>query len=151
MCVFYRVSVEHVSVIPTTLGAERTTERTVGEERRTPREKRRVSLSVHVQSKVGRAGAMNPRSACLGLVTAIVVLASGAVFLVHGGKSDKHHDKMSNMISSNSVSQQCKPDHLTVYKVILHTYWNERLFPKHFPQWRPPAQWTKLVGTSIKK
>lgn len=40
----------------------------------------------------------------------------------------------------------CEPDHLTVYRVICNTFWNDRLFPKHFPLWRPPAQWTKLVG-----
>ena len=44
------------------------------------------------------------------------------------------------------ASKVCEPDHLTVYRVIVNTFWNDRLFPKHFPQWRPPAQWTKLVG-----
>lgn len=93
---------------------------------------------------------MNARRVCVGLAAALVVLTSGTVFIVHGGKSDKHYDKITNMLNSNvAVGKQCQPDHLTVYKVILHTYWNERLFPKHFPQWRPPAQWTKLVGNVI--
>lgn len=43
----------------------------------------------------------------------------------------------------------CQPDRLTVYRVTLNTFWNPRNFPKHYPQWRPPAQWSKLVGGSI--
>ena len=40
----------------------------------------------------------------------------------------------------------CQPDRLTVYRVTLNTVWSPRNFPKHYPQWRPPAQWSKLVG-----
>ena len=52
--------------------------------------------------------------------------------------ADSVHDK--------DHSKVCEPDHLTVYRVILNTFWNEKNFPKHFPQWRPPAQWSKIVG-----
>ncbi|XP_046648077.1 spondin-1-like isoform X1 [Daphnia pulicaria] len=45
----------------------------------------------------------------------------------------------------------CQPDRLTVYRVTLNTFWNPRNFPKHYPQWRPPAQWSKLVGRSHNK
>ncbi|XP_065560236.1 uncharacterized protein LOC136027165 isoform X2 [Artemia franciscana] len=45
----------------------------------------------------------------------------------------------------------CKQDHLTVYKVILNTFWKSESFPKHYPEWRPPAQWSKLVGRSHDK
>lgn len=40
----------------------------------------------------------------------------------------------------------CNVDRLAVYKVVLHTYWTRDLFPKHYPDWRPPAQWTKTFG-----
>lgn len=40
----------------------------------------------------------------------------------------------------------CQSDRLVVYKVVLHTYWTRDLFPKHYPDWRPVAQWTKTVG-----
>ncbi|XP_033233699.1 uncharacterized protein mspo [Drosophila pseudoobscura] len=40
----------------------------------------------------------------------------------------------------------CTLDRLAVYKVVLHTYWTRDLFPKHFPDWRPTAQWTKTLG-----
>ncbi|EDV98079.1 GH22917 [Drosophila grimshawi] len=40
----------------------------------------------------------------------------------------------------------CTLDRLAVYKVILHTYWTRELFPKHYPDWRPTAQWTKTLG-----
>nr|CAH0098285.1 unnamed protein product [Daphnia galeata] len=45
----------------------------------------------------------------------------------------------------------CQPDRLTVYRVTLNTFWSPRNFPKHYPQWRPPAQWSKLVGRSHNK
>lgn len=35
---------------------------------------------------------------------------------------------------------------LAVYKVVLRTYWTRDLFPKHYPDWRPPAQWTNTIG-----
>jgi len=28
----------------------------------------------------------------------------------------------------------------------VQTHWSRELFPKHFPEWRPPAQWSRLVG-----
>ncbi|XP_019846650.2 spondin-1 [Bactrocera dorsalis] len=40
----------------------------------------------------------------------------------------------------------CQLDRLAVYKVVLHTYWTRDLFPKHYPDWRPTAQWTKTLG-----
>ncbi|XP_017488015.1 PREDICTED: transcription factor stalky-like, partial [Rhagoletis zephyria] len=39
----------------------------------------------------------------------------------------------------------CQLDRLAVYKVVLHTYWTRDLFPKHYPDWRPTAQWTKTI------
>lgn len=47
------------------------------------------------------------------------------------------------------TNEPCKPDKLTVYKVVLHTFWSRDKFPKHYPDWRPPAQWSKLVGEYI--
>jgi len=48
----------------------------------------------------------------------------------------------------NSENNQC-PDHtLAVYKLQLDTFWSEQVFPKQYPQWRPPAQWSKSVGYS---
>lgn len=42
----------------------------------------------------------------------------------------------------------CSPEKLSVYRVVLHTYWTRDKFPKHFPDWKPPAQWSKLIGRS---
>lgn len=42
--------------------------------------------------------------------------------------------------------EPCQPDKLTVYKVVLHTFWTRDKFPKHYPDWRPPAQWSKVFG-----
>lgn len=40
----------------------------------------------------------------------------------------------------------CNPDKMTVYRMVLHTYWTREKFPKHYPDWRPPAQWSKVYG-----
>lgn len=52
---------------------------------------------------------------------------------------------------SEGGGEPCQPDKLTVYKVVLHTFWSRDRFPKHYPDWRPPAQWSKLVGRSHDK
>lgn len=50
---------------------------------------------------------------------------------------------------SDGGGEPCQPDKLTVYKVILHTFWTSDQFPKHYPLWRPNAQWTKVFGKSF--
>ncbi|KAK2717092.1 hypothetical protein QYM36_007287 [Artemia franciscana] len=40
----------------------------------------------------------------------------------------------------------CDPDRLTVFRVTLVTHWSRDKFPKQYPEWRPPAQWSKLIG-----
>ena len=44
------------------------------------------------------------------------------------------------------VNSSCPHDILAVYKIRLETFWSEESFPKQYPQWRPPAQWSKTVG-----
>ena len=44
----------------------------------------------------------------------------------------------------------CPPDLLVVYRLSLRTEWEEKTFPKQFPQWRPTAQWSKTVGKDNK-
>lgn len=46
----------------------------------------------------------------------------------------------------NNINNKCNSDRLAVYKVALHTYWTRELFPKHYPDWRPPAQWSNTIG-----
>ncbi|KOB68137.1 Uncharacterized protein OBRU01_11556 [Operophtera brumata] len=44
-------------------------------------------------------------------------------------------------------TDSCNPDKMTVYRMVLHTYWTREKFPKHYPDWRPPAQWSKVYGS----
>ncbi|KAL1423300.1 hypothetical protein MTO96_021278 [Rhipicephalus appendiculatus] len=37
---------------------------------------------------------------------------------------------------------------LAQYRVTLATAWTASRFPKQYPQWRPPAQWSQLFGAS---
>lgn len=53
------------------------------------------------------------------------------------------------MIYTTKAGQSCNPDKLTVYRVYLNTMWGREVFPKQYPEWRPPAQWSKLLGKSI--
>lgn len=42
--------------------------------------------------------------------------------------------------------KQDKQDKLALYKVMLRTYWSRARFPRHYPEWKPPAQFGKLIG-----
>ena len=43
----------------------------------------------------------------------------------------------------------CDPDKLLVYRVTLSTHWSRTNFPKQYPEWRPPAQWSKMIGNLL--
>ena len=43
-------------------------------------------------------------------------------------------------------SSECNSNRLVLYKVIFQTHWSTKLFPRQYPEWRPPAQWSKVVG-----
>ncbi|XP_071448585.1 spondin-2 [Hetaerina americana] len=45
-------------------------------------------------------------------------------------------------------SPPCPPQKLAAYRVLLRTFWTRDLFPKHYPDWRPSAQWSRLIGRS---
>ena len=45
-----------------------------------------------------------------------------------------------------SVETACPPGHLAVYSLRVETFWTESVFPRQFPLWRPPAQWSRTVG-----
>ena len=44
------------------------------------------------------------------------------------------------------ASSTCPQDMLVVYRMALRTEWDEKIFPKQFPQWRPSAQWSRTIG-----
>ncbi|XP_055691260.1 spondin-2 [Lutzomyia longipalpis] len=73
----------------------------------------------------------NPRSLAIGVWIIIWIKIIGV---------------QSSLVASVNPTDCHIGDRLAVYKVVLHTYWTRELFPKHFPDWRPPAQWTKTVG-----
>lgn len=43
---------------------------------------------------------------------------------------------------------KCRSDSLAVYKVTLEGHWSRETFPKHFPEVRPPAQFSQSFGVS---
>ena len=45
-----------------------------------------------------------------------------------------------------SSGTECDADKLAVYRVVFDTFWDRETFPKQYPEWRPPAQWSKLIG-----
>ena len=50
------------------------------------------------------------------------------------------------MLVEHGISSTCPQDRLAVYRLSLETWWSEEVFPKQYPQWRPPAQWSKTIG-----
>jgi hypothetical protein len=43
-------------------------------------------------------------------------------------------------------TERCDQDRLAVYTLRLETHWTRDLFPKQFPEWRPSAQWSRIIG-----
>ncbi|KAF7410214.1 hypothetical protein HZH68_004595 [Vespula germanica] len=41
---------------------------------------------------------------------------------------------------------QDRQDKLALYKITMRTYWSRARFPRHYPEWKPPAQFGKLIG-----
>lgn len=55
---------------------------------------------------------------------------------------------LSAVLLPSPVSSGCSSDLLAVYKLSIRTFWEEEQFPKQYPEWRPPAQWSKTIGFS---
>lgn len=53
------------------------------------------------------------------------------------------HDKSMERRSSGG---NCNSDSLAVYKVTLEGHWSRETFPKHYPETRPPAHFSKTFG-----
>lgn len=51
-------------------------------------------------------------------------------------------------VTQRTAASTCDTHILTVYKVLVKTYWSREDFPKQYPEWRPPAQWSKVLGRS---
>jgi hypothetical protein len=53
------------------------------------------------------------------------------------------------LLAAMSEALRCPPDTLAVYRAVLSTHWTRDLFPKQYPEVRPPAQWSRLLGESF--
>ena len=40
----------------------------------------------------------------------------------------------------------CAPDQLVTYRLDVETHWSKQRFPKHYPIWRPSAQFSQFFG-----
>ena len=49
-------------------------------------------------------------------------------------------------VRGDANNMKCQSTKLVVYKVTFATFWDQDKFPKQYPEWRPPAQWSKLIG-----
>lgn len=79
-----------------------------------------------------------PPAALAGLAALAVAILAGPVAAVAAAPP------------SPPADSSCQPDKLTVYKMVMHTFWSRDRFPKHYPDWRPPAQWSKVIGEWIR-
>ena len=48
--------------------------------------------------------------------------------------------------ASPHSSDACTPGKLVVYRIVVDTFWSKKRFPKQYPLWRPPAQFSKFLG-----
>ena len=49
-------------------------------------------------------------------------------------------------LAVSGLSIECDKDQLVVYNIVMETFWDREKFPRQYPEWRPPAQWAKLLG-----
>lgn len=49
-------------------------------------------------------------------------------------------------IGQAEMKPPCKAEGLVRYNVTFHALWSKQDFPKQYPLFRPPAQWTKMIG-----
>ena len=54
-------------------------------------------------------------------------------------------------VKSDASSMKCQSTKLVVYQVTFKTFWDRETFPKQYPEWRPPARWSKLIGKQNEK
>ncbi|CAA9994585.1 unnamed protein product, partial [Nesidiocoris tenuis] len=47
--------------------------------------------------------------------------------------------------SGQTAAGACQSDKLASYTVVMHTFWTRDKFPKHYPDWRPTAQFSKII------
>ncbi|XP_043219082.1 spondin-2-like [Amphibalanus amphitrite] len=53
------------------------------------------------------------------------------------------------LVSASPHSRDaCAPGKLVVYKAVIKTFWSKERFPKQYPLWRPPAQFSKFLGVT---
>lgn len=75
-------------------------------------------------------------------------VAASSMMRQHRTVRTGHHSSSS---SDTNAQESCKADKLTVYRVVLTTHWTRETFPKQYPEFRPHAQWSKVVGRSHDK
>lgn len=59
---------------------------------------------------------------------------------------------ISPFVTANVVRKkesECRNNRLAMYNVTFVGNWSPDLFPKHYPEFRPPAQWSKTFGESF--
>ncbi|KRT83759.1 hypothetical protein AMK59_4414, partial [Oryctes borbonicus] len=90
---------------------------------------------------------------CFCVLLALLVLDAigGSHSAVMDNAGSQYPSSASTSVARNrgyldAETEGCQPDKLTVYKVILHTFWSRDKFPKHYPDWRPSSQWSKVFA-----
>lgn len=58
----------------------------------------------------------------------------------------KRKSKGSKSRGGQKYSGKCKPKIMAEYELAFHGGWSEHVYPRMFPKYRPPAQWSKLIG-----
>ena len=47
------------------------------------------------------------------------------------------------------TDSKCPPGQAALYKLTFHGQWSKKVFYKHYPMYRPPAQWSKIIGEML--
>lgn len=55
---------------------------------------------------------------------------------------------LTTLMLVKTILNDCDPGTAALYNITLQTYWTTDNFPKQYPTWRPPAQWSAVYGFS---
>ena len=83
------------------------------------------------------------RSALTVCLLTVLVLSSLLWEVADGGKGRRRSGRR-----RKRGNDKCSTSSVAEYKLTFYGAWSKEKFPRMYPRYRPPAQWSKLVGES---
>lgn len=53
---------------------------------------------------------------------------------------------LTTTLAHEDNDQECKVKGMAKFRLTIQGLWSKKRFPKHYPEYRPPAQFSKVIG-----